>query len=115
MRDAGARDLQTLTLSFGEFQGRPDDEAPLAAAVARHYDTRHTTRRVTAQEFHADLPLILAAMDQPSIDGINTWFIAKAARDLPLGNRAELTRWRHACARMFARILHDPANALRSA
>ena len=41
--------------------------------------------------------------------------IAKAARDLPLGNRAELTRWRHACARMFARILHDPANALRSA
>lgn len=41
--------------------------------------------------------------------------IARAARDLPLGNRAELTRWRHACARMFARILHDPANALRSA
>ena len=84
MRDAGARDLQTLTLSFGEFQGRPDDEAPLAAAVARHYGTRHTTRRVTAAEFHADLPLILAAMDQPSIDGINTWFIAKAARELGL-------------------------------
>ncbi len=84
MRDAGARDLQTLTLSFGEFQGRPDDEAPLAAAGARHYDTRHTTRRVTAQEFHADLPLILAAMDQPSIDGVNTWFIAKAARELGL-------------------------------
>ena len=84
MRDAGARDLQTLTLSFGEFQGRPDDEAPLATAVARHYGTRHTTRRVTAAEFHADLPLILAAMDQPSIDGINTWFIAKAARELGL-------------------------------
>ena len=84
MRDAGPRDLQTLTLSFGEFQGRPDDEAPLAAAVARHYGTRHTTRRVTAAEFHADLPLILAAMDQPSIDGINTWFIAKAARELGL-------------------------------
>lgn len=84
MRDAGARDLQTLTLAFAEFHGRPDDEAPLAAAVARHYGTRHTTRTVTAQEFQADLPLILAAMDQPSIDGINTWFIAKAARELGL-------------------------------
>ncbi len=30
--------------------------------------------------------------------------IARAARDLPLGNRAELTRWRNACARMFAHL-----------
>ncbi len=37
--------------------------------------------------------------------------IARAARDLPLGNRAELARWRNACARMFARISQEPASA----
>lgn len=36
--------------------------------------------------------------------------IAKAARDLPLGNRAELNRWRNACAQMFAQIIHESVN-----
>ena len=49
--------------------------------VARIYGTRHTTRVVTQAEFEADLPRILEAMDQPSIDGINTWFVSKAARE----------------------------------
>jgi asparagine synthase (glutamine-hydrolysing) len=84
MRDAGQHDIQTVTLAFGELRGRPEDEAPLAEQVARLYDTRHTTRLITEAEFTSDLPRILAAMDQPSIDGINTWFVAKAARELGL-------------------------------
>src|SRR5262249_12103178 len=84
MRDAGQRDIQTVTLAFEEFRGRPDDEAPLAEEVARLYGTRHTTRVVTEAEFAADLPHILEAMDQPSIDGINSWFVSKAARELGL-------------------------------
>ena len=84
MRDAGQHDIQTVTLAFGEFRGRPEDEAPLAEEVARLYGTSHTTRIVTETEFIADLPRILDAMDQPSIDGINTWFVAKAARELGL-------------------------------
>jgi len=84
MRDAGRQDVETVTLAFGEFRGRPEDEAPLAEEVARLYGTRHTTRVVTREEFDADLPRILEAMDQPSIDGINTWFVAKAARELGL-------------------------------
>ena len=35
----------------------------------------------TEQEFRDDLPRILAHMDQPSIDGVNTWFVSKAARE----------------------------------
>jgi len=84
MRDVGQHDIQTVTLAFEEFQGRADNEAPLAAEVARAYGTRHTTRVVTESEFKADLPRILDAMDQPTIDGINTWFVAKAARELGL-------------------------------
>jgi asparagine synthase (glutamine-hydrolysing) len=84
MRDAGQGDIETVTLAFKEFAGRPDDEAPIAAEVARTYGTRHTTRIVTKEEFQADLPSILASMDQPSIDGVNTWFVSKAAHELGL-------------------------------
>jgi len=84
MRDAGQSDVQTVTLTFSEFAGTPVDEAPLAEQVAKQYGTRHTTRIVTEAEFRDDLPRILAAMDQPSIDGINTWFVSKAAHELGL-------------------------------
>jgi asparagine synthase (glutamine-hydrolysing) len=42
------------------------------------------TRRIGADEFKRDLPRIIAAMDQPSVDGINSWFVAKAASELGL-------------------------------
>jgi asparagine synthase (glutamine-hydrolysing) len=84
MRDAGLEDVATVTLAFDEFRGGPEDEAPLAEEVARLYGTRHTARVVGQAEFETDLPRILEAMDQPSIDGINTWFVAKAARELGL-------------------------------
>jgi len=76
--------VQTVTLAFSEFAGSAADEAPLAERTARYYGARHTTRRITEEEFQADLPAIFEAMDQPSIDGINTWFVSKAAAELGL-------------------------------
>jgi len=84
MRDAGAQSITTVTVGFDEFRGLPQDETQFAAEVARLYGTQHTTRIVSRAEFEADLPRIMEAMDQPSIDGINTWFVAKAARELGL-------------------------------
>jgi asparagine synthase (glutamine-hydrolysing) len=84
MRDAGQQDIQTVTLAFEEFRGAKEDEAPIAAEIAARYGTRHTTRFVTEREFRDDLPKILDAMDQPTIDGLNTWFVSKAARELGL-------------------------------
>ena len=84
MRDAGQSDIQTVTLTFSEFTGKPDDEVPLAEQVARQFSTRHTTRTVTEAEFQEDMPRILGAMDQPSIDGVNSWFVNKAAHELGL-------------------------------
>ncbi|MGE4070510.1 MAG: asparagine synthase (glutamine-hydrolyzing) [Lysobacterales bacterium] len=80
-RDSGASP-QSVTLGFAEFAGSARDESPLAAEVAALYGSAHQVRRVDRAEFERDLPAILAAMDQPSIDGINTWFVAKAAREL---------------------------------
>jgi asparagine synthase (glutamine-hydrolysing) len=84
MREAGQQDIQTVTLAFDEFRGTADDEAPDAAAVANFYATQHTTRVVGEKEFRSDLPTIIEAMDQPTIDGINTWFVSKAASELGL-------------------------------
>ena len=81
MVQAGVRDLEGVTIAYDEFAGRHEDEAPAAAALAAHYGIRHHVRRVTREEFLADLPRILDAMDQPSIDGINTWYASKAVAE----------------------------------
>src|SRR5262249_19218503 len=81
MRDAGQQDIQTVTLAFEEFRGTSNDESLIAEEVATRYGTRHTTRFVTEREFRDDLPKILDTMDQPTIDGLNTWFVSKAARE----------------------------------
>lgn len=81
MREQHNAPIAGTTLRFDEFAGRPDDEAPLAAELAALYGLSHTVRDVSRSEFDADLPLILDAMDQPSIDGINTWFASKSSAE----------------------------------
>ena len=74
----------TFTLRFDLLEGTPLDEGPLAAEVARALGTRHVERRVSRADF-ADLwPAALAAMDQPSIDGFNTFVVSRAAREAGL-------------------------------
>lgn len=84
MRDAGQQRIRAVTLAFDEFRGTSDDEAPLAAIVAERYGAKHIVRHVSNAEYNEDLPAIFGAMDQPSIDGINTWFVAKASREAGL-------------------------------
>jgi asparagine synthase (glutamine-hydrolysing) len=84
MRDVGQHDIQAVTLAYDEFQDTSEDEAPLAAKIAALYGSKHTIRVVREKEFQDDLPRIFEAMDQPTIDGINTWFVSKAARELGL-------------------------------
>lgn len=84
MRDAGQADIRAITLAFEEFRGTAEDEAPLAARVAQRYGAQHIVRWVSEREFRDDLPTILNAMDQPSIDGVNTWFVSKAAKEAGL-------------------------------
>ena len=71
--------LRTLTLGFEEYAGTVHDEAALASEVAQSLGASHTLHRISAADFARDREQLLAAMDQPSIDGVNTWFVAKAA------------------------------------
>ena len=84
MRDAGQERIRAITLAFSEFVGTSEDETPLARQVASLYHAEHVVRTVDEAEFKRDLPEILETMDQPSIDGINTWFVSKAAKEAGL-------------------------------
>jgi asparagine synthase (glutamine-hydrolysing) len=74
----------TLTLGFKEFAGTLDDEVPLAEEVARLLGAWHSTLMTDRQDFELEREKLLAAMDQPTIDGVNTWFVARAARQMDL-------------------------------
>ena len=84
MRDAGQQRIRTITLSFKEYQDTSDNETPLAGQVARQYGAEHQVRTVDEAEFQRDFPAIMAAMDQPTIDGVNSWFVSKAASEAGL-------------------------------
>jgi len=72
--------LQTITLGFDEFGNDHRDEVPLAEQVARLYGTEQHSERICRSDFETALDDILAVMDQPSLDGVNTYFVARAAR-----------------------------------
>lgn len=76
--------LNTITLGFGEFSGTENDEVPLAEEVAQYYGSLHKTISVARKDFKSELPLLLDAMDQPSIDGVNSYFVCKAAQQAGL-------------------------------
>ncbi|HHM04766.1 MAG TPA: asparagine synthase (glutamine-hydrolyzing) [Gammaproteobacteria bacterium] len=71
--------LQTITLAFEEFKDRPVDEVPVAVDIAKHLGVAHHCVAVSMADVEKELGAFLAAMDQPTIDGINTWFVSRAA------------------------------------
>lgn len=76
--------LRTVTLGFQQFRGSENDEAPLAEGLAKHYETDHETHWIETSDFHDNADHLMAAMDQPSIDGANTYFVSKATREAGL-------------------------------
>jgi asparagine synthase (glutamine-hydrolysing) len=84
MREQQFTDIQSITLGFEHFKGTQNDETLLSAQVARRYGSSHTTCWIKDEDVERDLPAILASMDQPSVDGVNTWLVSKAAHEAGL-------------------------------
>ena len=80
-KEIGINDLRTVTLGFKEFAETKNDETLLAQQVAEHYGTQHQTQWVKKEDFIQNLEALLTAMDQPSVDGVNTYFACKAVKD----------------------------------
>lgn len=75
--EAARAPLRTVTLGFEEFRGGDHDEVPLAETVARQIGSEHSTVWVSAEDFAAEAERLLQAMDQPTIDGVNVYFVSK--------------------------------------
>jgi asparagine synthase (glutamine-hydrolysing) len=71
------QNLKTLSIVF---EDASLDEAPYQQIIVDKTNSQHHSFLVTEKEFEQELPDILEAMDQPSTDGINSYFICKYAR-----------------------------------
>jgi asparagine synthase (glutamine-hydrolysing) len=72
--DGPAPDLITVGFDAGD----PSEVAD-AQSVARHLRSRHRVVPITAQALQDLIPSALAAMDQPTVDGLNVFAVSSAA------------------------------------
>jgi asparagine synthase (glutamine-hydrolysing) len=73
--------IQSFTLTF---PGTKFDEAPLARIVADHCGAHHTEVPLDGPAILGRLDEAVGALDQPTMDGINTYFVSWAAREVGL-------------------------------
>ncbi|MBI3466419.1 MAG: asparagine synthase (glutamine-hydrolyzing) [Planctomycetes bacterium] len=69
--------LHTFSVAFDE---HAYDESQHARQVAEQFAAEHTELRLSAGDILDQMPQAVAAYDQPSIDGLNTYFITAAVR-----------------------------------
>lgn len=71
--------IKAITIGFEAFRGSSLDEVPLAGKIAQSYAAEHIVEWLDTKDIDDSLESILDAMDQPSIDGVNSWFASRAA------------------------------------
>jgi asparagine synthase (glutamine-hydrolysing) len=71
--------VKTFSVGFAA-EGAEIDETPDAERMARYLGTAHTTAIVTGRDVRDRITSIAAALDQPSVDGVNSYFVSMAAR-----------------------------------
>jgi len=75
-RHTGSK-LKTFTLAFEE---SGFSEASEAAATARHLGVEHHVHTLTGPAVASDLEKLLSRLDQPTGDGVNTYYASRIAR-----------------------------------
>ena len=81
MRQAGHEKIKTISVTF---PGNKLDESQYSNLAAKKYETNHFEYRLQEDELINDFDKIIESMDQPTIDGINTYFVSKAAASFGL-------------------------------
>ena len=71
--------VKTFSVGFGE-EGSDIDETDDARRVAKFIGTDHTRVLITGQDCRDRITHIASALDQPSVDGVNSYFVSMAAR-----------------------------------
>ena len=73
----GKEAIRTISLGFDIADY---DESIDAAATAASLGSDHTCLKITGEDVLTALPDVLKAMDQPTVDGMNTYVVSQAAR-----------------------------------
>lgn len=76
---AAGGELHTLTLAFAEVDA---DERRFANAAANAIGSTHHVVELSAESVLRDVGSAVDALDQPSFDGVNTWFVSREAAHL---------------------------------
>jgi asparagine synthase (glutamine-hydrolysing) len=77
LASVGGSRAKTFTVTFAE---KRFAEGERARAIAAAIGTEHTELVLTESELLPVLPRALKAMDQPTVDGINSYFVSQMAR-----------------------------------
>ena len=75
-RQVQTGNLRTYSIAFEE---EAWNEGDLAQNIATQFETEHTEYKITASLAKSLLPKFLASIDQPSIDGFNTFCVSQVA------------------------------------
>ena len=73
--------LHTLSIIFNE---KEFSEELFQQLIIEKTKAHHQSFLITKDDFNAHLEDVMCAMDQPSLDGINTYFISRCAREYGL-------------------------------
>lgn len=80
-KETGHNDLHTLSIVFDD---AAYSEVAYQQLIVDKVKSKHKSYNLTKEEYINALPDIFKAMDQPSIDGVNSYFICKFAKELGL-------------------------------
>jgi asparagine synthase (glutamine-hydrolysing) len=78
---SGSASVRTFNIGFDETEY---DESEHESAVARALGTEHQELRLTKETFGCQVHDALGSLDQPTFDGINTYFVSRAVREAGL-------------------------------
>lgn len=79
MGEASGTRIRTFSVGFESEYGQMDERG-FARQAADHLGAEHQEIVVTARDAAEVFPAVVDAIDQPSLDGTNTWLVSRAAR-----------------------------------
>ena len=81
MKRVNSGPVKTFSIVFDETDY---DERPYSRLAAKYIGTEHAELHLSGENVCAELGSALGAYDQPSLDGLNTYFISKVTREAGL-------------------------------
>ena len=72
-----SKNVTAITMGFEEFENTKMDEIRFAKKISESNNMEHIFFKLKKKDFFDDLNSFINDMDQPTIDGLNTWFISK--------------------------------------